>query len=156
MSAITPSARFGHPLLRRMEIVFDPDSRTLERGGRSRHLAPRESEVLATLLRSEPGQVIPRNDLLDAVWGDGEVCEDALTVIVSRLRRHFARLGVEETVIETVPRRGYRLGEGAGAPGGWREARRDGRLGRTLGLAALVVSALALSLSGLALMLALA
>jgi DNA-binding winged helix-turn-helix (wHTH) protein len=145
----------GHPLLERLEVVFDADSRTLERGGRRRHLAPREAGVLAALLRSEAGQVIPRSDLLDAVWGDGEVCEDALTVIVSRLRRHFDRLGIGEPVIETVPRRGYRLGQCRDETGGWREARRDGRLARSLGLSALVLSASALVIASLALVLAL-
>jgi hypothetical protein len=143
-----------HPLLGRLELAFDPQSRTLARGGRRRHLAPRESEVLAALLRAEAGRVIARNELLDAVWGPGDVCEDALTVIISRLRRHFQRLGIDEPVIETVPRRGYRMGECENAAGGWREARRDGRLGRTLGLASLVLSALAVSVSCLALLVA--
>jgi hypothetical protein len=143
-----------HPLLERLELAFDLQSRTLSRGGRSRHLAPRESELLATLLQAEAGRVVSRIDLLDAVWGQEEVCEDALTVIVSRLRRHFQQLGVDHTVIETVPRRGYRLGGYETAAGGWRDARRDGRLGRTLGLASLVLSALAVSLSCLALLMA--
>ncbi|WP_376697287.1 winged helix-turn-helix domain-containing protein [Wenzhouxiangella sp. EGI_FJ10305] len=141
-------------MLSRLQIDFDVDSRTLERGGRSRHLAPREAELLAALLQSKPGEVISRNQLLDAIWGDGDVCEDALTVIVSRLRRHFDRLGIDEPVIETVPRRGYRLGDCGGTLGGLREARRDGRRGRNLGLAALAVSVLALGVSSLALLLA--
>lgn len=140
--------------MRCLQIDFDVDSRTLERGGRSRHLAPREAELLAALLRSGPGAVIPREKLLDAIWGDGDVCEDALTVIVSRLRRHFARLGIDEPVIETVPRRGYRLGDCEGSLGGLRDARRDGRWGRNLGVAALAISVLALGVSCLALLLA--
>lgn len=146
--------RTEHPLLRRFQIDFDGDSRTLERGGRSRHLAPREAELLAALLQSKPGEVISRSELLDTIWGDGEVCEDALTVIVSRLRRHFDRLGIDEPVIETVPRRGYRLGDCGGSLGGLHEARRDGRLGRGLGLAALVISVLALAVSCIALLVA--
>lgn len=143
-----------HPLLGRFQISFDPFSRTLERGGRSRHLAPREAELFAALLQSRPGEVISRNELLDAIWGDGDVCEDALTVIVSRLRRHFDRLGIDEPVIETVPRRGYRLGSFDCSLGGSREARRKGGVSRTLGLAALVVSVLALSVSCIALLVA--
>lgn len=143
-----------HPLLRRLQIDFDVDSRTLERGGRSRHLAPREVALLAALLQSKPGEVVSRNELLDAIWGDGEVCEDALTVIVSRLRRHFDRLGIDEPLIETVPRRGYRLADCGSPLGGLREARRDGRRGRNVGLAALLVSFLALGVSCLALLLA--
>lgn len=146
--------RTEHPLLRRLQIDFDVDSRTLERGGRSRHLAPREAELLAALLQSKPGDVISRSELLDTIWGEGEVCEDALTVIVSRLRRHFDRLGIDEPVIETVPRRGYRLGDRGGSLGGLREARRNGRLGRGLGLVAVVFSLLALAVSCIALLVA--
>lgn len=155
MASVVPLGRPGHPVLRRLEVGFDLESRTLERGGRCRHLAPRESEVLAALLRAEPGRVLGRNDLLDAVWGDGEVCEDALTVIVSRLRRHFAKLGVEGTVIETVPRRGYRLGEMEGEGSGRREARRDARLTRGLGVASLMLSSFALAVACIALLMAL-
>lgn len=154
MASVLPLIEPGHPLLKRMGVVFDPETRTLERGGRRRHLAPREAALLLVLLNAEAGAVIARNDLLDAIWGDGEVCEDALTVVVSRLRRHFGRLGVDEPVIKTVPRRGYRLGECAGALGGLREARREVRMGRMLGLAALAVSGLALVLSCLALFMA--
>lgn len=135
-------------------MVFDSQTRTLERGGRRRQLAPREAALLSVLLGTQAGAVIRRDDLLDAIWGDGEVCEDALTVVVSRLRRHFHRLGINEAVIETVPRCGYRLGSCEGSNGGLREARRDGRLGRMLGLAALVVSSVSLAVSCLALLMA--
>jgi hypothetical protein len=154
VASVVPIVRSAHPLLERLGVVFDSDTRTLERCGRRRQLAPREAALLSVLLRSQAGAVIRRDDLLDAIWGNGDVCEDALTVIVSRLRRHFDRLGIDEPVIETVPRCGYRLGSCQGSSGGLREARRDGRLGRTLGLAALVVSALALAVSCLALVLA--
>lgn len=147
MASVVLLSEPGHPVLGRLAVVFDSESRLLERGGRQRHLAPREAGVLAVLLRSEPGEVVCRNDLLDAVWGEGEVCEDALTVIVSRLRRHFQKLGVDEPVIETVPRRGYRLGRCEAPSGGFRDARREDRVGRMVGLIALGVSALALAMS---------
>ena len=50
-----------------------------------------------------------RGELLDSVWGEDDVGDEALTVIVSRLRRHFRLLGVDETVIETIPKTGYRI-----------------------------------------------
>lgn len=155
MASIASFAGSGHPLLERLEVAFDPVSRTLARGGRHRHLAPREAGVLAALLRAEAGQVIGRAELLDAVWGDGDVCEDALTVIVSRLRRHFDRLGVGDPVIETVPRQGYRLGACRDEVRGWREARRHGWLGIGLGFSALLLSSCALVIASLALALAL-
>lgn len=144
MNTVLSPGAIEHPLLERLCVSFDPDARMLVRGGRNCHLAPRESGVLAVLLQSAPDQVISRNDFINAVWGDGEICEDALTVIISRLRRHFVRLGIAEPVIETVPRRGYRLCRCDRFNGGVNEARRAGRSARTFGLAALVMSALAL------------
>lgn len=151
MNDIAPVLIPAHPFLDRLAVVFDSGARTLGRGGRSRHLAPREAELLAALLRAPAGEVVSRNELLDAVWGDGEVCEDALTVIVSRLRRHFERLGIDEPVIETVPRRGYRLGACRGGAVGFREARRHARIDRMIGLVALGLSVVALGVACLAL-----
>jgi DNA-binding winged helix-turn-helix (wHTH) protein len=142
--------RERHELLERLGIDYDADGRTLRQGGRERHLAPREAAVFDSLLETGEGEVVSRSVLLDAVWGDGEVCEDALTVIVSRLRRHFLKLGIRESVIETVPRKGYRLGH-CPQTGARLDARRDGRLAMSLGLLALGLSTLALALSGLSL-----
>ncbi|MDZ7789303.1 MAG: winged helix-turn-helix domain-containing protein [Xanthomonadales bacterium] len=151
MLNITPASAPGDSLLRRLAVHFDPAGRTLERGGRQRRLAPREARLLTVLLGFETGAVIGREELLDAIWGDGDVCDDALTVLVSRLRRHFDRLGVNEEVIQTVPRRGYRLGNCPVSQGPWQDARRSARLPNRLGLAALAVSMLALTVACLAL-----
>lgn len=151
MLNITPASAPGDSLLRRMAVHFDPTARTLERGGRRRRLAPREAKLLTVLLGFETGQVVGRDDLLDAIWGDGDVCDDALTVLVSRLRHHFDRLGVNEEVIQTVPRRGYRLGHCRVSQGPWQDARRGARVHIGLGLAALAVSLLALTIASLAL-----
>lgn len=149
VSVMTP-AEEQHALLERLGIVYDIHGRTLRRSGRERHLAPREAAVLDCLLEAGEGEVVARSLLLDAVWGDGDVCEDALTVIVSRLRRHFSKLGIREPVIETVPRKGYRLGR-CPQTGALLDARRDGRLAMNLGLLAVGLSTLALAVSGLSL-----
>lgn len=152
MLDFTPVSTPGDSLLGRLSIHFDVSARTLERGGRQRRLAPREARLLSVLLSHESGMVVGRGELLDAIWGDGDVCDDALTVLVSRLRRHFDRLGVDEEVIRTVPRRGYCLGHCRVSQGPWHDERRGARPHNGLGLVALAVSTLALAVACLAFM----
>lgn len=145
----TPSS---HPLLAHLRVNYCPLTRCLCRGGRNCHLAPREADVLSVLIAAPDGAVVSREKLLDQVWGDGEVCEDALTVVISRLRRHFADLGVEETVIETVPRRGYRLSDRGEVAGGWADNRRTSMRDRVLLPGAFGLALLALGISIVALL----
>lgn len=78
-------------------------------GGKERWLAERERAVLEELAR-RPGNVVAKGDLLRRVWrSDGVDGADrhAVEVVVARLRR---RLGPAGAGLQTVPRRGYRLG----------------------------------------------
>lgn len=90
-------------------VQFDESRNILSNGTAMRHLAPREAAVLSRLLEAPPGTVTTRTQLLDSVWPHAEVGDEALTVVISRLRRHFRFVGVEKSVIETIPRIGYRL-----------------------------------------------
>lgn len=73
-----------------------------------RHLRPRSMEVLWALAE-RAGEVVAKRALLDRVWRDASVSEAVLTNAVSELRRAFAAVGGERELVETVPRRGYRL-----------------------------------------------
>jgi uroporphyrinogen-III synthase len=72
-------------------------------GDRTVALSPRERDVLEVLGR-DPGRVVPKTDLLHALWGDGD--PHTVEVTVARLRR---RLGPPGRSLRTVPRRGYVL-----------------------------------------------
>jgi Tol biopolymer transport system component len=50
-----------------------------------------------------------RDELLETVWSDVVVADDALTTAVSKLRRAFASADPETDYVETVPKVGYRL-----------------------------------------------
>jgi len=65
-------------------------------------------DVLVVLAR-HAGHVVSRDELLEAVWGDRVVSDDAVSRCIYQLRRHLARAGGRRTVIQTLPRRGYRL-----------------------------------------------
>ena len=85
-----------------------PDLCRLEQGERTVHLKPKSMEVLSCLARAN-GAVVSRNQLFDAVWPGGAVSDDALTQCVVEIRRAFGDSARDPTIIETIPKRGFRL-----------------------------------------------
>jgi DNA-binding response OmpR family regulator len=72
-------------------------------------LTATEFGILSLLLR-DPGVVVTRSDLLDAVWGPGYEGDDHLVdVHVANLRRKLGDHPAHPRFIETVRRFGYRL-----------------------------------------------
>ncbi|MFM9942631.1 MAG: winged helix-turn-helix domain-containing protein [Hyphomicrobiaceae bacterium] len=69
-------------------------------------LRPKTFEVLRHLAEN-PGRVISKDELLEAVWPDVTVTDDVITHCISEARRAMGADGL--TLIETVPRRGYML-----------------------------------------------
>jgi hypothetical protein len=65
-------------------------------------------EVLVCLAQNR-GEPILKETLLKAVWPDTFVTDDVLTRSISELRRAFEDDARESTVIQTIPKRGYRL-----------------------------------------------
>ena len=63
-------------------------------------------EVLLELLR-HPGEVLTKDELLDAVWPATIVVEGSLTTAISKLRK--ALRDDDQALLVTVPRIGYRL-----------------------------------------------
>ena len=79
-------------------------------GGREK-LDPKVMDVLV-LMADYAGQVVLRDDLLDRLWPHVVVTDDALTRCIYVLRRQFRLAGGDDRyrmLIETVPKRGYRL-----------------------------------------------
>jgi DNA-binding winged helix-turn-helix (wHTH) protein/Flp pilus assembly protein TadD len=70
-------------------------------------LAPKVALTLLALLE-RPGQVVSKEELFQSVWGGAAVEESNLSQNIYTLRRHFeATSGA--SLIETLPRRGYRI-----------------------------------------------
>lgn len=88
--------------------LVEPSLNIVSRNGTAVHLEPKVMEVLLCLAR-HAGEVIPKEELLKAVWPDTFVTEDALKRCISELRRVFEDDAREPRVIETIPKRGYRL-----------------------------------------------
>lgn len=80
-------------------------------------LQPRVMQVLVTLANAE-GAVVSRDDLIERCWDGRVVGEDAITLVMMKLRKLATRTG-GAFAVETIPRVGYRLaadGLGVGAP----------------------------------------
>lgn len=75
-------------------------------------LEPRIMDVLCTLA-SRSGEVVTRSELIEAVWGVQFGGDESLSRAISKLRKTFRLCGSEGEIIETIPKRGYRLAERA-------------------------------------------
>lgn len=98
----------SQPLLSFGPFELDIANVRLEREGQLLGLAPKSFELLA-FLAQRPGELVLKEQLLDAVWGRRFVSEGAVKTVVSELR---AVLGDDPRAprwIETVQRRGYRF-----------------------------------------------
>lgn len=96
-----------------------PRLNRVQRGGEVRNLQPKLMELLVCLCR-HPGEVLSKERLLETVWPDTHVGEGVLTTAVSELRKILEDDSRGPSVIETVPKRGYRIiapVETAGRPG---------------------------------------
>ncbi|WP_329401798.1 response regulator transcription factor [Streptomyces melanogenes] len=90
------------------DLVLDPATRTGHRAGRPLEFSRTEAALLELLMR-HPGQVLPREMILELVWGrDFGPDSNSLAVYVGYLRRKL-EAGGEPRLVHTVHGVGYRL-----------------------------------------------
>ena len=80
----------------------------LRRAGEVVPVEPQVFDVLAYLVRHRD-RMVPKNELLDQVWGSRFVSESALTSRIKSARRAVGDTGRDQRVIKTVHGRGYRF-----------------------------------------------
>ncbi len=93
----------------RGDLVLDPATRDVLRGGEAIELTPREFAILEYLARRAP-QVVSRTELLEHVWDanfDGST--NVVDVHVGRLRHKLHRPSDRDSVIQTVRGVGFIL-----------------------------------------------
>ena len=95
------------PVYRFDDIEVDTAAFRVERVGQAVPLEPKAFDLLVLLLERE-GQVVTKAEILDAVWRQTAVSDNALTRIVAHLRKALGDDVREAKYIETVPTRGYR------------------------------------------------
>src|ERR1700744_1660735 len=100
------------PAFRLARVDVRPGAREVFAAGLRQVLEPRVMQVLVALARRR-GEVVSRDELIDACWRGRIVGDDAVSRCIAALRRLAAAWG--GLVIETVARVGYRLDEVAAA-----------------------------------------
>ena len=90
------------------DCQLDLDRFELRRAGRLRPVEPQVFDVLAVLIR-ERHRVVPKEELLDTVWGNRFVSESALTSRVKAARQAIGDDGHSQHLIRTARGRGYQF-----------------------------------------------
>ncbi len=85
------------------------DNNTLKFRGKIVDLQHKPSEILAILLRS-PGQIVTRDQIIEAIWGDQIVDFDQnINFNIKCIRKALNDDPRRSIFIQTVPRKGYRF-----------------------------------------------
>lgn len=106
--ANTRAGQRSSRVLRCGELTLDTKTRVATRGDISADLPSREFALLEYLMR-HPGQVLTRQQILDAVWGfDFDPGSNVVDVYIGYLRRKIDVQG-EPSAIETIRGAGYRV-----------------------------------------------
>jgi pimeloyl-ACP methyl ester carboxylesterase/DNA-binding winged helix-turn-helix (wHTH) protein len=90
------------------DCELDLDRFELRRAGRLRPVEPQVFDLLAVLIR-ERHRVVPKEELLDTVWGNRFVSESALTSRVKAARQAIGDDGRSQRLIRTARGRGYQF-----------------------------------------------
>ena len=109
----------------------------LDGAGTVVHLRSQSSEVLAYLVRHR-GETVSKAVLFDTVWDKNVVTDDSLTQCIADIRR--ALDDTDHSIIQTLPKKGYRLNATAAQTGPEPPPETQNRKAPRLGLAALVLA----------------
>jgi len=90
------------------DLELDTQLLELRRGGQRVPLEPQAFDVLVYLV-SHRDRVVPKDELMDAVWGGRFVTETAVTSRIKQLRRALGDDGQSQRMIRTMHGRGYRF-----------------------------------------------
>jgi DNA-binding winged helix-turn-helix (wHTH) protein len=90
------------------EWLVQPQANSVEKDGKTWHLEPKIMQVLVELAEHR-NEVLSKERLLEAVWHNTYVGEDALVRCISEIRNVFGDEPKSSRVIQTIPKTGYRL-----------------------------------------------
>jgi TolB-like protein/DNA-binding winged helix-turn-helix (wHTH) protein/Flp pilus assembly protein TadD len=90
------------------EWLVCPQLNTVQAEGQASRIEHKCMQVLVCLA-DRPEQIISKEDLIRIVWADTFVTDEVLTRAISELRRTFSDDPKKPRLIETIPKRGYRI-----------------------------------------------
>jgi DNA-binding winged helix-turn-helix (wHTH) protein/Tfp pilus assembly protein PilF len=88
--------------------VVRPSLNSIALGDKTSRLEPKAMELLV-YLAGHAGTVVAKEQLISAIWANTFVTDDVLIRCVSELRKAFGDDAKAPRMIETIPKRGYRL-----------------------------------------------
>jgi DNA-binding winged helix-turn-helix (wHTH) protein/Tol biopolymer transport system component len=89
-------------------VTLIPDERLVLKDGRPVPLTPKAFDLLA-VLAANPGRLLTKEQLMQAVWPDTTVEESNLSYHVFAIRKALGESSDSDHYIETVPKSGYRF-----------------------------------------------
>ncbi|MEZ5535129.1 MAG: tetratricopeptide repeat protein [Thiolinea sp.] len=93
--------------LQYQDICYDPDSQSLFSTIHGRlELRPKSIAVFLFLIQNT-GRIVTKDEIFDAVWGHKALTPDSIVQCVTDIRRILG--DNKRKILQTVPRRGYRL-----------------------------------------------
>lgn len=90
------------------EFRLDTEEKLLWQNEKPVSLPPKVMDILCLLVEKQ-GRIVSKNELMDTVWADSFVEESNLTQSIYTLRRTIGTDENGKSIIETVPRRGFRI-----------------------------------------------
>lgn len=90
------------------DVEIDPGAFRVTKNGEPVRLEPKAVELLL-FLAGNPGRLVSKAEIQEAVWRDTAVTENALTRLVAQIRRGLGDDAREARYIQTVPTKGYRF-----------------------------------------------
>ena len=94
--------------LRVGEWEVTPDLNQISRAGECVRLEPKAIGLLV-FLAQRAGAAVSREELLNTLWPGVVVGDNALTQVVTKLRKALGDTARQPTYIESISKRGYRL-----------------------------------------------
>ena len=95
---------------RYQDVEFDPNRRKFSRtNGESQTLTPLEARLLSYMMLNQ-GQILPANNIIAHVWGEGAASTEMLRQLVHRLRTKIEPDPENPSLIENIPGLGYGFG----------------------------------------------
>ncbi len=106
MNSIDPTHIIKH--WNSMGLVVDLNQGYITKAGGTMRLEPLVIDLLKILLK-QPNEVVSKTDILEQLWSGKYVNDEALTKLISKLRKAFDDDPKKPQYIKTIPKKGYVL-----------------------------------------------
>ncbi len=90
------------------DYEIDPNRRELRRASRPVHVEPQVFDLLVYLVRNR-NRVVSKHDLIASIWDGRTVSDSTFTSRISAARKAIGDSGVDQKLIRTIHRKGFRF-----------------------------------------------